>query len=144
MTGVSPSRPRPSPRFEVSVLGNNGTGFVREKHPGEDLFYNAKYFSNTSQLCIPAQLVKLPPDDANLAISAYKAIDCAMGASTAMNGAQGNFHQRIKSSRIHSHFHVPQALEAPTFHRALVDRLIELAFERKPNATRLNAAIQGP
>lgn len=131
----------PNPReFEVSVLGNNEVlaSVAGEIIPGDDYYsYNAKYFSDTSQLCIPAQLDETASRTMrDLAISAYKAIDCAgMGrVDFLMNGATGEiFINELNTIPGYTAISMyPKLWEASGLsYRDLVDRLIELAFERK-------------
>ncbi len=126
--------------IEVSVLGNEHpqASVCGEVLPSREFYsYEAKYKDGTSGLVIPAQL----PDDVAeqiraYAIRAYKAIDCA-------GMARGDFFVEKTTSKIYlnelntlpgftsisMYPKLWQASELP--YPKLVDRLIELALERK-------------
>jgi len=126
--------------IEVSVLGNEHpqASVCGEVLPSREFYsYEAKYKDGTSGLIIPAQL----PDDVAeqiraYAIRAYKAIDCA-------GMARADFFVEKKTNKIYlnelntlpgftsisMYPKLWQASELP--YAKLVDRLIELALERK-------------
>ena len=126
--------------IEVSVLGNDNpqASVCGEVLPSREFYsYEAKYKDGTSGLIIPAQL----PDDIAeqirvYAIHAYKAIDCA-------GMARADFFVEKTTNKIYlnelntlpgftSISMYPKLWQASELSYAkLVDRLIELALERK-------------
>lgn len=131
--------------IEVSVLGNEQpqASLTGEIIPGEDFYtYSAKYISDNSQLLIPAPL----PEDVceqirNIAIKAYKASDCAGMARVDFLVDRNNLTIYLSElntipgfTRISMY---PKLWEASGLkYTALLDRLIELALERKSNRDR--------
>ncbi len=131
--------------IEVSVLGNEQpqASLPGEIIPGEDFYtYSAKYISDNSQLLIPAPL----PEDVceqirNIAIKAYKASDCAGMARVDFLVDRNNLTIYLSElntipgfTRISMY---PKLWEASGLkYTALLDRLIELALERKSNRDR--------
>jgi D-alanine-D-alanine ligase len=130
--------------IEVSVLGNENP---QVSHPGEVLpsrefySYESKYFDGTSQLLIPAPL----PEEVTCkvqeyALRAYQAIDCAGMArvdfllETREQGVVGDLYLSELNTipgfteiSMYSKLWEADGLAYP----ALVDRLIELALQRK-------------
>jgi D-alanine-D-alanine ligase len=126
--------------IEVSVLGNEDpqTSVCGEVLPSREFYsYESKYIDGTSGLMIPAQI---PADVSNkvreYAVRAYKAIDCA-------GMARADFFVENDTNRIFlnelntlpgftSISMYPKLWNASGFtYPQLVDRLIELALERK-------------
>jgi len=131
--------------IEVSVLGNENP---RASIPGEiipaDEFYsyNAKYHDDRSQLLIPApistDLVELVQD---LAIKAYKAVDCSgmARADFLLEKSSGTlFLNEINTIPGFTQISMyPKLWEASgVTYPELVDRLINLALERKQDRDR--------
>jgi D-alanine-D-alanine ligase len=131
---------RNSREIEVSVLGNNDpqASVPGEILPSREFYsYESKYIDGTSGLVIPAPL---PAETAELireyAVRAYKAIDCA-------GMARVDFFVEKDTNRIYLNelntipgftmiSMYPKLWEASGLPYAkLVDRLIELALERK-------------
>ena len=126
--------------IEVSVLGNNDAvaSICGEVLPSREFYsYESKYIDGTSGLVIPAEL----PQDVSecireYAVRAYKAIDCA-------GMARVDFFLEKDTNRIYLNelntipgftkiSMYPKLWEASGLSYAkLVDRLIELALERK-------------
>ena len=126
--------------IEVSVLGNDNplASICGEVLPSREFYsYESKYVDGTSGLVIPAQL----PDEISeqireYAVRAYKAIDCA-------GMARVDFFLEKDTNRIYLNelntipgftkiSMYPKLWEASGLSYAkLVDRLIELALERK-------------
>lgn len=126
--------------IEVSVLGNENpvASVPGEVLPSREFYsYESKYIDGTSGLLIPAQL---PADVAenicNYAVRAYKAIDCA-------GMARVDFFIEKDTNKIHLNelntlpgftkiSMYPKLWEASGLpYKELVDRLIELAMQRK-------------
>jgi D-alanine-D-alanine ligase len=126
--------------IEVSVLGNEQpeASCTGEIIPGEDFYtYSAKYISDNSQLLIPAPL---PEDVANeirrVAIQAYKAIDCAGMARVDFLLDRQTLKIYLSEVNTIPGFTkismYPKLWEASGLpYSALLDRLIDLALERK-------------
>lgn len=125
---------------EVSVLGNEDpqTSVCGEILPSREFYsYESKYVDGTSGLIIPAQL----PDEVTskireYAVCAYKAIDCA-GMARADFFVENNTH-RIYLNELNTLPGFTSISMYPKLWQAsgltypqLVDRLIELALERK-------------
>ncbi|MDP2777681.1 MAG: D-alanine--D-alanine ligase family protein [Anaerolineales bacterium] len=125
---------------EVSVLGNEDpqTSVCGEILPSREFYsYESKYVDGTSGLIIPAQL----PDEVTgkireYAVRAYKAIDCA-GMARADFFVENNTH-RIYLNELNTLPGFTSISMYPKLWQAsgltypqLVDRLIELALERK-------------
>ncbi|NMB61896.1 MAG: D-alanine--D-alanine ligase [Chloroflexi bacterium] len=131
--------------IEISVLGNE---FPRASIPGEirpaDEFYsyNAKYFDDRSELIIPALLPQETIIEMQeIAIRTYKAIDCA-GMARVDFLVDGKTNQIFMNevntipgfTKISMY---PKLWEASGLKYAdLVDKLINLAFERKAERDR--------
>jgi D-alanine-D-alanine ligase len=126
--------------IEVSVLGNEApqTSVCGEVLPSREFYsYESKYLDGTSGLIIPAQL----PVDASdrireYAVRAYKAIDCAGMARADFffdNGTQRIYLNELNTIPGFTSISMyPKLWQASGLTYAqLVDRLIELALERK-------------
>ena len=136
----------PSPReIEISVLGNENpvASVPGEIIPGADFYsYDAKYLLNTSQLSIPASLSEEQTAQIKtLAVKAYKAIDCCGMARVdfLLNSQTGEiFLNEINTipgfTKISMYPKLWEASGLP--YASLVDRLIELALERKADRNR--------
>jgi D-alanine-D-alanine ligase len=126
--------------IEVSVLGNDlaSASVPGEIVPGADFYsYDAKYVLDNSQLIIPAHLTaEQTALCRDIAVRAYKAIDCFGMARVdfLMNGETGEiFLNELNTipgfTKISMY---PKLWEASGLtYPAVVDRLIELALERK-------------
>ncbi len=136
------SNPR---EIEVSVLGNEQpqASCPGEIIPGEDFYtYSAKYLSDHSQLLIPAPL----PEDVSsricdIAVRAYKAIDCAGMARVDFLLDRENLEIYLSEVNTIPGFTqismYPKLWEASGLnYQSLLDRLIELALERKSDRDR--------
>jgi len=126
--------------IEVSVLGNEDpqTSVCGEVLPSREFYsYESKYVDGTSGFVIPAQLPAAVSDQIrDYALRAYKAIDCA-------GMARADFFVEKETNRIFlnelntipgftSISMYPKLWQASGLSYAqLVDRLIELALERK-------------
>lgn len=131
--------------IEVSVLGNDDpvASIPGEVRPGDEFYsYEAKYIMDNSELIVPAEL---PPDMVErlrqLAVRAYRAIDCAGLARCdfLLDGQSGEvFISEINTipgfTKISMYPKLWEASGLP--YRNLVDRLIELAIERKADRDR--------
>jgi D-alanine-D-alanine ligase len=131
--------------IEVSVLGNEQpeASVCGEVLPSREFYsYESKYIDGTSGLLIPAQLPEEVSDKVReYAVRAYKAIDCA-------GMARADFFVERDTNRIFlnelntlpgftSISMYPKLWEASGVPYAkLVDRLIELALERKAERDR--------
>ncbi len=126
--------------IEVSVLGNEDpqTSVCGEVLPSREFYsYESKYLDGTSGLIIPSQLpVEVNEKIREYAVRAYKAIDCA-------GMARADFFVDGKTNQIYlnelntlpgftSISMYPKLWQASGLtYPQLVDRLIELALERK-------------
>ena len=126
--------------IEVSVLGNNQpiASVPGEVLPSREFYsYESKYVDGTSGLVIPAQIpAEAAEQIRNLAVRAYKAIDCA-------GMARADFFLERETGRVllnelntlpgfTSISMYPKLWNATGIsYPQLVDRLIELALERK-------------
>ncbi|MCQ3937902.1 MAG: D-alanine--D-alanine ligase A [Chloroflexi bacterium] len=131
--------------IEVSVLGNENpeASVCGEVLPSREFYsYESKYIDGTSGLVIPAQLPKEVADKIReYAVRAYKAIDCA-------GMARADFFVERETNRIFlnelntlpgftSISMYPKLWQASGLpYPQLVDRLIELALERKAQRDR--------
>ncbi len=131
--------------IEVSVLGNDqpAASVPGEIVSGADFYsYEAKYELDNFQLIIPAPLTPAQAETfRSLAVKAYKAVDCAGMARVdfMMDGQTGAiFLNEINTipgfTRISMYPKLWDASGLP--YRALVDRLIDLALERKAERDR--------
>ena len=136
----------PNPReVEVSVLGNDQpeASVPVEIIPGADFYsYDAKYFLNTSEFRIPAPLSDFQTDQIkSIAVRAFKAIDCCGMARVdfLIEPQTGKiFLNEINTipgfTKISMY---PKLWEASGLaYASLVDRLIDLAIERKADRNR--------
>lgn len=126
--------------IEVSVLGNNEpvASVPGEVLPSREFYsYESKYIDGTSELQIPAHLpAEIAEQICEYAVRAYKAIDCA-------GMARVDFFVERDTNRIYLNelnslpgftkiSMYPKLWEASGLpYNKLVDRLIELAMERK-------------
>jgi D-alanine-D-alanine ligase len=131
--------------IEISVLGNDDpqVSVAGEIVPGADFYsYEAKYILDSSALLIPAALSPEQVETIRqMAIKAYKACDC-------YGMARADFLIEAKTGTIYLNeintipgftkiSMYPKLWQASgLFYPALVDRLIELAFERKADRDR--------
>lgn len=131
--------------IEVSVLGNDepSASICGEVLPSREFYsYESKYIDGTSGLAIPAQLPKETSEQIReYAVRAYKLIDCA-------GMARVDFFVEKDTNRIYLNelntipgftkiSMYPKLWEASGLSYAeLVDRLIELAIERKAERDR--------
>lgn len=131
--------------IEVSVLGNDEliASVPGEIVPGDEFYsYEAKYLMETSKLLIPAPLSDtLSERIRQLAIQAYRAIDCAGMARVdfLVNRNTGEcFINEINTIPGFTAISMyPKLWEASGIsYTALIDRLIELALERKAERDR--------
>jgi D-alanine-D-alanine ligase len=126
--------------IEVSVLGNEDpqTSVCGEVLPSREFYsYESKYVDGTSGLIIPSQLpVEVTDKIREYAIRAYKAIDCAgmARADFFVNGDTNQIYLNelntlpgFTSISMYPKLWQASGLTYPQ----LVDRLIELALERK-------------
>jgi D-alanine-D-alanine ligase len=131
--------------IEVSVLGNEDpqTSVCGEVLPSREFYsYESKYVDGTSGLIIPSQLpVEVSDKIREYAVRAYKAIDCA-GMARADFFIEGKTNQIYLNelntipgfTSISMYPKLWQASGMP--YSQLVDRLIELALERKAQRDR--------
>jgi len=143
--------------IEVSVLGNENpvASTPGEVLPSREFYsYEAKYIDNRSQLLIPApvpaELIRRIQD---LALRAYQAIDCAgmaradflleKGSSAGETGTLylGELNTIPGFTNISMYPKLWEASGLP--YSALVDRLIELAMERKHDRDRTECRYRG-
>ncbi|MBI5943193.1 MAG: D-alanine--D-alanine ligase [Chloroflexi bacterium] len=126
--------------IEVSVLGNENpqTSVCGEVLPSREFYsYESKYVDGTSGLIIPAQLPAEVSDRIReYAVRAYKAIDCAgmARADFFLNGETNQVYLNELNTLpgFTSISMYPKLWQASGLTYAqLVDRLIELALERK-------------
>jgi len=131
---------RNAQEIEVSVLGNDDpvASICGEVLPSREFYsYESKYIDGTSQLMIPAPLPQAVSDCIrDYAVRAYKAIDCA-GLARVDFFVEKDTH-RIYLNELNTIpgftkiSMYPKLWEASGLSYAkLVDRLIELALERK-------------
>ncbi len=142
--------------IEVSVLGNDDpiASVPGEVIPSREFYsYEAKYIDNgdeASKLLIPAPI---PPDTAervrDLAVRAYRAIDCAgmARADFLLSGETGELYvgelNTIPGFTAISMY--PKLWEASGIpYPELIDRLIELALERYRDKGRSETSYQPP
>lgn len=143
--------------IEISVLGNENpqVSLPGEVLPSREFYsYEAKYIDNRSQLLVPAPLSpELTRRIQDLAVRAYQAIDCAgmaradflleKGSSARESGSLylGELNTIPGFTNISMY---PKLWEASGLaYPALVDRLIELAMERKHERDRTECRYRG-
>jgi D-alanine-D-alanine ligase len=136
----------PNPReIEVALLGNDmpEASVPGEIIPGADFYsYDAKYVLDNSQLCIPAALSEAQTAQIrDMAVRAYRAVDCSgmARADFLMDSHSGEiFLNEINTipgfTRISMYPKLWEASGLP--YPALIDRLIDLAIERKAERDR--------
>lgn len=132
--------------IEVSVLGNDDpvASLPGEVIPGAEFYsYEAKYYDDHSELLIPAPLApEITERVRQLAIEAYRAIDCAGMARVDFFLDKDNDELILNELNTIPGFTqismYPKLWEASGLpYPALVDRLIELALERKQERDRI-------
>jgi D-alanine-D-alanine ligase len=143
--------------IEISVLGNENpqVSLPGEVLPSREFYsYEAKYIDNRSPLLVPAPLSpELTRRIQDLAVRAYQAIDCAgmaradflleKGSSARESGSLylGELNTIPGFTNISMY---PKLWEASGLaYPALVDRLIELAMERKHERDRTECRYRG-
>ncbi len=131
--------------IEIAVLGNETpeASVAGEIIPGADFYsYEAKYVLDNSKLCIPAELSEEQAAQIReMAIRAFRAVDCCgmARADFLLDPESGEiFLNEINTipgfTRISMY---PKLWEASGLtYTALIDRLIELAIERKAERDR--------
>ncbi len=137
--------------LEVSVLGNDDpmASVVGEVKPRRDYYdYVAKYISDDSELVIPAELApEMASQVQQLAVQAYKAMDCA-----------GLGRVDFLLDRSSEHLYINEVNTIPGFTRIsmypklwettgipypeLLDRLIKLALERHQEKASLETSFE--
>jgi len=138
--------------IEVSVLGNDDpqASVPGEVLPSREFYsYESKYIDGTSGLLIPAPLpASISEEIRRMAISAFKAIDCAGMArvdfflektNTQRTGTDGKIYLNELNTipGFTSISMYPKLWEASGLpYAGLVDRLVELALERKADRNR--------
>ena len=136
------SNPR---EIEISVLGNDApeVSVPGEIKPGADFYsYEAKYILDNSELCIPAQLSEAQITQIKTtAVRAFKAVDCCgmARADFLLDTQTGEiFLNEINTipgfTKISMYPKLWEASGMP--YSTLVDRLIDLALERKADRDR--------
>ncbi len=104
--------------IEVSVLGNDDpqASVPGEVLPSREFYsYESKYVDGTSGLLIPAPLpAEIAEEIRQMAVSAYKAIDCAGMARVDFFLEKTSWQDLPERTqhhpRLHQHQHVPEAL----------------------------------
>lgn len=131
--------------IEVSVLGNDDpqASVPGEVLPSREFYsYEAKYIDGSSGLVIPAPI---PPETAgqvrSLAVQAYRAVDCAgmARADFLLDRDSGELYlNEINTIPGFTKISMYAKLweESGLTYPALLDRLVELAFERKAERDR--------
>ena len=138
--------------IEVSVLGNDDpqASVPGEVLPSREFYsYESKYIDGTSRLLIPAPLpASMSEEIRRMAVSAFKAIDCAGMArvdfflektNTERTGTGGKIYLNELNTipGFTSISMYPKLWEASGLpYAGLVDRLVELALERKADRNR--------
>ncbi len=139
-TGLEAAR-----EIEISVLGNDDpqVSVPGEVIPGEDFYtYSAKYLSDNSQLIIPADLPAAVIEAIrSTAVKVYQAIDCAgMARVDFLVDPVSLEHYVSEVNTIPGFTRIsmyPKLWEASGLsYPALVERLIDLAIERKMDRLR--------
>jgi D-alanine-D-alanine ligase len=129
--------------IEVSVLGNDTpeASVPGEVVPSREFYsYEAKYIDNASELIIPAPIPEMTSEQARqLALRAYKAIDCQGMARVDFLLDRENGELYLNELNTIPGFTTismyPKLWEASGLpYPKLVDRLIELAIERKKDS----------
>ncbi|MEA3350467.1 MAG: D-alanine--D-alanine ligase family protein [Chloroflexota bacterium] len=131
--------------IEISVLGNDKpqASVVGEIRPAAEFYsYNAKYHDDRSELLIPAPIPENLADEMrSVAVRAYKAIDCAgmARADFLLDRDSGEYYLNEVNTipgftQISMYPKLWNASGLP--YPQLVDRLIELALERRAERDR--------
>jgi D-alanine-D-alanine ligase len=139
--------------IEVSVLGNDHpqVSIPGEIIPADEFYtYNAKYYDDRSALLIPAPISDaLAAQVQALALRAYRAIDCAGMArvdflldKTTQELLVSELNTIPGFTRISMYPKLWEASGLP--YPALVDRLIELALERKADRDHTERSYHSP
>jgi D-alanine-D-alanine ligase len=126
--------------IEVSILGNDQpeASIAGEIRPADDFYsYDAKYLDDRSELVIPSVIsADLAVRIRSLALKAYQAVDCSgmARADFLLDKKDGELYlSEINTipgfTRISMYPKLWEASGLP--YPALVDRLVELGFERK-------------
>jgi len=143
--------------IEVSVLGNDNpqASVPGEVIPSREFYsYEAKYIDNRSELLIPAPLSpELTRRVQELALRAYQAIDCAgmaradflLEKNSTAGETENLFLGELNTIPGFTNISMyPKLWEASGLpYAALVDRLIELALERKRERDRTECRYRG-
>lgn len=138
--------------IEVSVLGNEEAeaSIPGEIVPGDEFYsYRAKYLDDTSELLIPAQIDQETAEEARyLAVEAYKAIDGAgmARADFLLEKGTGRLYMNELNTipgftKISMYPKLWEASGLP--YSDLLDRLIELAFDRQKQKEQLVRIYRG-
>jgi D-alanine-D-alanine ligase len=137
--------------IEVSVLGNDEpqASLPGEVIPSREFYsYEAKYIDGRSELLIPAPLpAELTRQVQELAVRAYRAIDCAgMARVDFLLEAAGSGQSQTQALYLNEVNTIPGFTQISMYPKlweasglpypALVDRLIELALERRAERDR--------
>jgi len=132
--------------IEVSVLGNDDprVSVPGEVIPSREFYsYEAKYIDNTSNLIIPAPLPKETTRwIQDLAVRAYKAIDCAgMARVDFLLAKDAPIHRQQEGLYLNELNTIPGFTDISMYSKLweasglsypeLIDRLIDLAIERR-------------
>ncbi|NIS79090.1 MAG: D-alanine--D-alanine ligase [Anaerolineales bacterium] len=132
--------------IEVSVLGNESpeASIAGEVVPGDEFYsYKAKYIDDTSDLLIPAPIEKQVAEQAReMAVEAFKAIDGAgMGRADFLLDKQNGHLYMNEINTIPGFTKIsmyPKLWEASGLtYPELLDRLVELAFDRQAQKDKL-------
>jgi D-alanine-D-alanine ligase len=139
--------------IEVSVLGNEAprSSLPGEVIPAREFYdYTAKYLEDTTRFVVPA---KLPPRQVRrfqeLAVAAFRAIECEGMARVDFlleRGTNKIFLNEINTIPGFTAISMyPKLWEASGLsYPALLDRLIELAFERHREKVRIRTSVELP
>ncbi len=139
--------------IEVSVLGNDEpqASVLGEVLPSREFYsYEAKYVDGTSNLLIPAPLlVEVSEKIRQMAVTAFQAIDCAGMARVDffLDKVSGDIYLNELNTipGFTSISMYPKLWEATGLpYSKLIDRLIELALDRKANRDRTEHNYQRP
>jgi D-alanine-D-alanine ligase len=138
--------------IEISVLGNDEpiASIPGEIRPAADFYsYDAKYHDDRSELIIPAELsTETVAEMRSAAVRAYRAIDCAGLARVDFLVDENTGHYYLNEintipgfTRISMYPKLWEASGLP--YSDLVDRLIELALERKKDRDQTIRTYEG-
>jgi len=138
--------------IEVSVLGNDAplVSIPGEVIPSDEFYsYRAKYIDNQSELLIPASLPEQVSEEIRqIALRIYKVVDCAgMARVDFLVDRKDNSIYVSEINTIPGFTQIsmyPKLWEASGLsYPALVDRLVELALERKQDRDRTVRKYEG-